>query len=107
MPTKPFELANSFGYPVILKAAAGGGGRGMHRYEKPEEVKPAFELVKTEAAKAFGNDDIFIEKFLVEPKHIEVQILADEQGHTYHLLERDCSVQRRYQKVVSLPCLVC
>lgn len=94
------ELANSFGYPVILKAAAGGGGRGMRRCEKPEEVKPAFELVKTEAAKAFGNDDIFIEKFLVEPKHIEVQILADEQGHTYHLLERDCSVQRRYQKVV-------
>lgn len=94
------EKAISFGFPIILKAAAGGGGRGMRRCDTAEEVKPAFELVKAEAAKAFGNDDIFIEKFLVEPKHIEVQILADEYGHTYHLLERDCSLQRRYQKVV-------
>ncbi len=94
------ELANSFGYPVILKAAAGGGGRGMRRCDTPEEVIPAFELVKSEAKKAFGNDDIFIEKFLVEPKHIEIQILADEHGNCYHVLERDCSLQRRYQKVV-------
>ncbi len=94
------DLANSFGYPVILKAAAGGGGRGMRRCDTPEEVKPAFELVKGEAQKAFGNDDIFIEKFLVEPKHIEIQILADEHGHVVHCLERDCSLQRRYQKVV-------
>ncbi len=93
-------LAESFGFPVILKAAAGGGGRGMRRCDSPEEVKPAFELVKAEAKKAFGNDDIFIEKFLVEPKHIEVQILADEHGTVYHVLERDCSLQRRYQKVV-------
>ncbi|MBP3853892.1 MAG: ATP-grasp domain-containing protein, partial [Erysipelotrichaceae bacterium] len=94
------EKANSFGYPVILKAAAGGGGRGMRRCDKPEEVKPAFELVKGEALKAFGNDDIFIEKFLLEPKHIEVQILADHHGNIVHVLERDCSLQRRYQKVV-------
>ncbi len=94
------EKAISFGFPVILKAAAGGGGRGMRRCETPEEVKPAFELVKGEAKKAFGNDDIFIEKFLVEPKHIEVQILADKYGHVYHVGERDCSLQRRYQKVV-------
>ena len=75
------EKAVSFGFPVILKAAAGGGGRGMRRCNTPEEVKPAFDLVKSEAKKAFGNDDIFIEKFLVEPKHIEVQILADKYGN--------------------------
>lgn len=94
------EMAVSFGFPVILKAAAGGGGRGMRRCDKPEEVIPAFELVRNEARKAFGNDDIFIEKFLVEPKHIEVQILADNYGNCYHIGERDCSLQRRYQKVV-------
>ncbi len=94
------EKAISYGFPVILKAAAGGGGRGMRRCDTPEEVKPAFDLVKSEAKKAFGNDDIFIEKYLVEPKHIEVQILADEHGNVMHLGERDCSLQRRYQKVV-------
>ena len=94
------EKAISFGFPIILKAAAGGGGRGMRRCNTPEEVKPAFELVRAEAQKAFGNDDIFIEKFLVEPKHIEVQILADNYGNCYHIGERDCSLQRRYQKVV-------
>ena len=72
----------------------------MRRCDSPEEVKPAFELVRSEAKKAFGNDDIFIEKFLVEPKHIEVQVLADEYGNCYHVGERDCSLQRRYQKVV-------
>ena len=94
------EKALSYGFPVILKAASGGGGRGMRRCESAEEVKPAFELVRGEAKKAFGNDDIFIEKYIVEPKHIEVQILADEYGNVVHLGERDCSLQRRYQKVV-------
>lgn len=92
--------ANEYGYPIILKAAAGGGGRGMRRCDNDADVRREFELVKNEARKAFGNEDIFIEKFLVKPKHIEVQILADEQGHIYHLGERDCSLQRRYQKVV-------
>ena len=94
------EKAISFGFPVILKAAAGGGGRGMRLCEMPEDVIPAFELVKNEARKAFGNDYIFIEKYLVQPKHIEVQILADQYGNVHHLGERDCSLQRRYQKVV-------
>ncbi len=94
------EKAISYGFPIILKAAAGGGGRGMRLCETLEEVKPAFELVKGEAKKAFGNDDIFIEKYLVEPKHIEIQILADQYGNVLHLGERDCSLQRRYQKVV-------
>ena len=96
------EKAVSFDFPVILKAAGGGGGRGMRRCDKPEEVKPAFELVKSEAKKAFGNDDIFIEKFIVEPKHIEVQVLGDQYGNVMHLGERDCSLQRRYQKVVEV-----
>ncbi|MBM6976725.1 pyruvate carboxylase [Intestinimonas butyriciproducens] len=94
------EKALSYGFPIILKAAAGGGGRGMRRCDSPEEVRPAFELVQGEARKAFGNDDIFIEKYLVEPKHIEVQILGDQYGNVVHLGERDCSLQRRYQKVV-------
>ena len=94
------EKAVSFGFPVILKAAAGGGGRGMRRCDSPEEVRTAYELVHSEAEKAFGCGDIFMEKYLVEPKHIEVQILADQHGNVYHLGERDCSLQRRYQKVV-------
>ena len=105
--TKPLEsreaaqkLAQEFGFPVILKAAAGGGGRGMRRCDTVEEVGTNFDLVKAEAKKAFGNDDIFMEKFLVEPKHIEVQVLGDEHGNVVHLYERDCSLQRRYQKVV-------
>ncbi|MGI5971888.1 MAG: pyruvate carboxylase [Oscillospiraceae bacterium] len=94
------KRAESYGYPVILKAAAGGGGRGMRRIDKPEDVAPAFEMVRSEAKKAFGNGDIFMEKFLVNPKHIEVQILADAHGNIVHLYERDCSLQRRYQKVI-------
>ena len=94
------EKAISYGFPIILKAAAGGGGRGMRRCDKPEEVAPAFELVRNEARKAFGSEDIFIEKYLVEPKHIEVQILGDQYGNVMHLGDRDCSLQRRYQKVV-------
>ena len=75
------KLAMEFGFPVILKAAAGGGGRGMRRCDTVEEVGTNFDLVKAEAKKAFGNDDIFMEKFLVEPKHIEVQVLGDEEGN--------------------------
>ena len=88
------------GYPIIIKAVNGGGGRGMRRCDTVEEVGTNFDLVKAEAKKAFGNDDIFIEKYLVQPKHIEVQILADQYGNVRHLGERDCSLQRRYQKVV-------
>ena len=79
-------------YTSILKAAAGGGGRGMRRCDSPEEVRTAYELVHSEAEKAFGCGDIFMEKYLVEPKHIEVQILADQHGNVYHLGERDLSL---------------
>jgi len=94
--------ANQYGYPVILKAAAGGGGRGMRRVNNEEELKAAFPLVQSEALKSFGNGDIFMEKYLVEPKHIEIQILADKHGNVVHLYERDCSLQRRYQKVIEI-----
>lgn len=94
------DYASKFGYPVILKAAAGGGGRGMRKVTCESELESTFEMVKNESLKAFGSNDIFMEKYLEEPKHIEVQILADSYGNTVHLYERDCSVQRRFQKVV-------
>jgi pyruvate carboxylase len=96
------KFAEEFGYPVILKASAGGGGKGMRLVTKPDEIESSFELAQNEALKAFGNADVFMEKFLEEPKHIEVQIMADRHGNTVHLFERDCSVQRRYQKVVEI-----
>jgi pyruvate carboxylase len=95
-------FAEKFGYPVILKAAAGGGGRGMRLIREPNEMDDAFDLVQSEAKKSFGSADVFLEKYLEEPKHIEVQIIADSHGNTIHLYERDCSVQRRYQKVVEI-----
>ena len=94
------EKAHEYGYPIILKAAAGGGGRGMRRCDSDDDIRREFALVRNESKKAFGSEDIFIEKYLIEPKHIEVQILADEHGNIMHLGERDCSLQRRYQKVV-------
>ena len=88
------------GYPVMLKAAAGGGGRGMRIVRTPEELVPEFRSAKSEAKKAFGIDDMFIEKYIEKPKHIEVQILGDKYGNLVHLYERDCSIQRRHQKVI-------
>ncbi|MCL2045489.1 MAG: pyruvate carboxylase [Oscillospiraceae bacterium] len=94
------DYAEQLGYPVILKAAAGGGGRGMRLVTEAEEMEIAFEMVQSESEKAFGSTDVFMEQYMEEPKHIEVQILADDYGNVVHLYERDCSVQRRYQKVV-------
>jgi pyruvate carboxylase len=96
------EIASKIGFPVILKAAAGGGGRGMRVVRQATEVKPAFQEASNEALKAFGDGTIFIEKFIENPKHIEVQLLADNHGNIVHLFERDCSVQRRFQKVVEI-----
>jgi pyruvate carboxylase len=96
------EIASNIGFPVILKAAAGGGGRGMRVVRSKEEVKNAFFEASNEALKAFGDGTIFIEKFIESPKHIEVQLLADNHGNIVHLFERDCSVQRRFQKVVEI-----
>ncbi len=94
--------AKRIGFPVILKASAGGGGRGMRVLYKEEELEKAFGEARREAGNAFGDDTIFIEKFVEDPKHIEVQILGDEHGNLVHLYERDCSVQRRFQKVVEV-----
>lgn len=94
------EFAESCGYPVMLKAAAGGGGRGMRIVRKSEDLISSYHSAKSEAKKAFGIDDIFIEKYLEKPKHIEVQILGDKYGNIVHLYERDCSIQRRHQKLI-------
>ncbi|MEZ4916477.1 MAG: pyruvate carboxylase [Chitinophagales bacterium] len=94
--------AQKIGYPIMVKAAAGGGGRGMRVVNNDEELKKAFTEAKSEAKKAFGIDTIFLEKYISNPKHIEVQLLGDEEGHLVHLYERDCSVQRRFQKVVEV-----
>ena len=94
------EFANSCGYPVMLKASAGGGGRGMRIVQNEEELIRNFHEARSEAKKAFGIDDIFIEKYIDSPKHIEVQILGDKYGNIVHLFERDCSMQRRHQKLL-------
>jgi len=95
-------FADEIGYPVFAKAVAGGGGRGMRRVEKSEDLRPALEAAMREAASAFGDDRMFIEQAVVRPRHIEVQILADATGDTIHLFERDCSLQRRHQKVIEI-----
>jgi pyruvate carboxylase len=94
------KFAKESGYPVMLKASAGGGGRGMRIVRDEKSLLNEYHNAKSEAKKAFGNDDIFIEKFLEAPKHIEVQLLGDKHGNIVHLYERDCSIQRRHQKVV-------
>jgi pyruvate carboxylase len=94
--------ANRIGYPLMLKAASGGGGRGMRVVRTEKDLKGAFSDARNEAQKSFGDDTVFLEKFIDEPKHIEVQILGDNEGNLVHLYERDCSVQRRFQKVVEV-----
>ena len=95
-----FKLANEIGYPVIIKATAGGGGRGMRLVEKPANLEKMFKAAQGEAEAAFGNDGLYMEKFIKKPRHVEIQILADRSGNVIHLGERDCSVQRRHQKLL-------
>ena len=89
--------AESVGYPVLLKASAGGGGRGIRRCDRPEDLSAAFAEAKAEAQACFGNDEMYLEKLVLRPRHIEFQVLADRYGHVIHLGDRDCSVQRRNQ----------
>ena len=96
------EEATRIGYPIMVKAAAGGGGRGMRVVRDDEQLKQAFTEARSEARKAFGDDTVFLEKYIERPKHIEVQIMGDNYGNLVHLYERDCSVQRRFQKVVEV-----
>ncbi len=94
------KIASEIGFPVLLKASAGGGGKGMRKVEKVEELEKSYERATSEATSSFGDPDVYIEKYIEEPHHIEIQILADNSGNTIYLGERECSVQRRYQKII-------
>lgn len=97
---KAIEVVKEIGVPVMIKASAGGGGKGMRLVKRMEDVIPAIRAAQSEAKAAFGNDAVYIEKYIASPHHIEFQILADQHGNTVHLFERECSVQRRHQKVI-------
>src|ERR1700674_1597203 len=94
------KIAGEIGYPVMIKASAGGGGKGMRIAKRKQEVAEGFARARSEAKSSFGDERVFIEKFIVDPRHIEIQVLGDKHGHLIHLGERECSIQRRNQKVV-------
>jgi pyruvate carboxylase subunit A len=96
------QIAGQIGYPVMLKATSGGGGRGIRRCDNESDLRRQYDRVISEATKAFGASEVFIEKYIANPRHIEVQILADEHGNAIHLFERDCSIQRRHQKLIEI-----
>ncbi|RDW17957.1 pyruvate carboxylase [Oceanobacillus chungangensis] len=95
-------FGNNYGYPIIIKASLGGGGRGMRIVEDEQSVSEAYDRAKSEAKAAFGNDEVYLEKLIENPKHIEVQIIGDKNGNIVHLYDRDCSIQRRHQKVIEI-----
>jgi len=94
------KIANEIGFPVIIKATAGGGGRGMRMVHNPEDFRNAYKTCRNEAMTCFGNDGVYIEKYIINPRHIEIQILGDQHGNVVHLGERECSLQRRHQKIL-------
>ena len=94
------QQADSIGYPVLIKASAGGGGKGMRLVERSEDFLSSLASCKSEARSSFGNEDVLIERYVIQPRHIEVQVFGDTHGNYVHLFDRDCSVQRRHQKVL-------
>ena len=99
---RPLAFAEKYGYPVMLKATAGGGGRGIRRIENEKELREQYPIARAEAKAAFNDDSVYLEKVVINPKHVEVQIIADKNGNTVHLGTRDCSIQRRNQKLVEI-----
>lgn len=95
-----FNIAKKIGYPIMVKAAAGGGGKGIRIVHKESELETNYNIVKQEAKNSFNDDEIYIEKYIEHPRHVEIQILADEHGNVIHLGERDCSIQRKNQKII-------
>ncbi len=105
--TEALKLAGQIGYPIIIKAVAGGGGRGMRVVHNDVSLRAAFNAARMEAEAAFGESSVYLEKFVVEPRHVEVQVIADQEGNALHFYERDCSIQRRHQKMIEeSPCPV-
>ncbi|MDH5542068.1 MAG: acetyl-CoA carboxylase biotin carboxylase subunit [Nitrospinota bacterium] len=99
-PEEALDVASKIGYPVLLKASAGGGGKGMRLVHSEDELVDSLKIVRAEAASAFGNNEIYMEKYITQPRHIEIQIIGDKHGNLVHLFERDCSIQRRHQKLL-------
>ena len=99
-PEHAVQIADEIGYPVMIKASAGGGGKGMRVAHSADEVAEGFARAKSEAASSFGDDRVFVEKFIVDPRHIEIQVLGDKHGNAIWVSERECSIQRRNQKVI-------
>ena len=97
---KALEAADALGYPVLIKAIAGGGGKGIRRVDQPEQLFRAIQIARAEAMAAFGNEGLYLEKYIAHARHIEFQILADQHGNIVHLFDRECSIQRRYQKIL-------
>src|SRR5205085_10168147 len=93
-------LGDEIGYPLLIKAAAGGGGKGMEVVERPEDAQRAFDTAQRQGQSYFANSDVYVEKLIVDPRHVEVQVLADAHGNVIHLGERDCTIQRRHQKLI-------
>ncbi|MGH7791353.1 MAG: biotin carboxylase N-terminal domain-containing protein, partial [Thermodesulfobacteriota bacterium] len=94
------RVAKKIGYPIMIKASAGGGGKGMRLVKKPDEFESSLRMARSEARSAFGDDSVYVEKLVEQPRHVEIQVIGDSHGNVLHLFERECSIQRRHQKII-------